>query len=83
MEYGRECWGAKYLSAFSTELSDSNCSYACEGNSSEVCGGSLTITLFNLTQSSTSGAGLVKELGTASTVAVFVAIVGLGSVLGL
>lgn len=55
LEYGQECWCAPYLSALSAKLDDSSCDLACVGNTSEICGGSLRLTLYNRTRSS-SGA---------------------------
>lgn len=52
---GRECWCGAYLSALSEKLNDSNCIYACDGNASEVCGGQLTLSLYNLTSTSKTG----------------------------
>lgn len=54
IEYGRECYCGQYLSALSEEINaTARCTYACDGNSSEVCGGALALTLYNLTESST------------------------------
>ncbi|CAD0095327.1 unnamed protein product [Aureobasidium mustum] len=49
LEYSKECWCGSYLSALSDKLPESNCSLACVGNDSELCGGFLTISLYNLT----------------------------------
>lgn len=46
---GRECYCSPYLSALTEKLSDSRCIYSCVGNASEVCGGQLALTLYNLT----------------------------------
>ena len=46
---GRECYCSPYLSALSEKLPDSRCIYSCVGNASEVCGGQLALTLYNLT----------------------------------
>ncbi|GAB7347600.1 hypothetical protein MBLNU459_g4478t1 [Dothideomycetes sp. NU459] len=50
LEYGQECWCSPYLNSLSTALNASACNIACLGNSSEVCGGSLRISLYNLTE---------------------------------
>lgn len=56
LEYGRECYCSPYLSAFSEKLNETaRCVYACNGNSSEICGGQLAITLYNRTSSSETG----------------------------
>jgi len=46
LEYGSECWCAQYLSAFAVKLADSQCNFACKGNSSEICGGSLKLSVY-------------------------------------
>ncbi|KAF2211398.1 hypothetical protein CERZMDRAFT_85559 [Cercospora zeae-maydis SCOH1-5] len=63
LEYGRECYCSPYLSTFSDRLDDSNCSFACNGNSSEICGGRLAITLYNRTEGST---GMAWRVGSGS-----------------
>ncbi|TKA30489.1 hypothetical protein B0A50_02717 [Salinomyces thailandicus] len=56
IEYGRECYCGQYLSALSEEIdAPAHCVYACNGNASEVCGGQLAITLYNLTDASKTG----------------------------
>jgi hypothetical protein len=48
---GRECWCSQHLSDLSEKLNDSSrCKYSCNGNSSEICGGSDALTLYNLTE---------------------------------
>lgn len=66
LEYGRECYCSPYLSSFSEKLEDSNCSYACNGNGSEICGGRLTITLYNKTSGSTGVAWRLQGGGQAT-----------------
>ncbi|KAH6898765.1 WSC domain-containing protein [Thelonectria olida] len=46
LEWSRECWCADNIAAVSDKLDDSQCSYACEGNSSQICGGSLKLTVY-------------------------------------
>ena len=47
---GRECWCAPSLSVLSEKLIDqARCTLACSGNSSEICGGQLALSLYNLT----------------------------------
>ncbi|GAM85716.1 hypothetical protein ANO11243_037240 [Dothideomycetidae sp. 11243] len=60
IEYGRECWGGHYLSTLSALLPDFNCSYGCVGNLSEFCGGSLTLTTYNLTGSASGSSSSSK-----------------------
>jgi len=53
---GRECYCGAYLSSFSEKLNETaRCIYACNGNSSQVCGGQLALTLYNLTSHSKTG----------------------------
>lgn len=66
----RRCWCSNYFSALSTQLPESNCSLACKGNDTELCGGYLTITLYNLTSKSSGSSSSSSKTGTAtSTVA--------------
>ena len=48
LEYGQECWCANALQSYSA-LSQTGCSMACTGNSSELCGGPLRLSVYNLT----------------------------------
>ena len=41
LEYGNECWCAPTLNPQSMKQSDSNCTFICSGDQSEICGGSL------------------------------------------
>lgn len=53
---GRECYCGQYVSTFSEKLNESaHCIFACNGNSSEICGGRNAITLYNLTDISKTG----------------------------
>ena len=77
LEYGRECYCASYLSSFSTKLNESRCNYACNGNASEICGGMLSLTLYNRTgDGKSSAAG--RLLGGGSGAAVYYAFAGVG-----
>ncbi|KAK6000723.1 hypothetical protein QM012_003448 [Aureobasidium pullulans] len=49
LEYSKECWCGSNLSPFSNKLPESNCSLACVGNDTELCGGYLALSLYNLT----------------------------------
>ncbi|CAD0107963.1 unnamed protein product [Aureobasidium uvarum] len=68
LEYSKECWCSNYLSALSTQLSASNCSLACVGNNTELCGGYLTLSLYNLTSKKAGSSGSSTK-GDASSVA--------------
>jgi len=46
LEYESECWCAQYLSVFAVKLADSECNFACKGNSSEICGGTLKLSVY-------------------------------------
>jgi len=62
MEYGRECWGGGSLNSYSTLLNESMCNYACEGNATELCGGSLAITLYQRNGSTTTSAASKEDM---------------------
>lgn len=38
LEYGRECWCGNTLGSQSSQVSDSECSFPCAGNSAQKCG---------------------------------------------
>jgi hypothetical protein len=63
------CWCSNYLSALSAQLSESNCSLACVGNDTELCGGYLTITLYNLTSKKSSSSSSSSKSAAASVAA--------------
>ncbi|KAG4027391.1 hypothetical protein MFRU_030g00270 [Monilinia fructicola] len=46
IEYTRECYCAQYLSALAAKVADSNCDLPCKGNSSQICGGSWTLSVY-------------------------------------
>lgn len=76
LEYGRECWCSVDLNTLSLKLPDSSCDLACSGNSSQVCGGSLTITLYKRIPGARSTASKIhfaysSKLGL-SAIAIFV-----------
>jgi hypothetical protein len=52
----RECWCAQYISSVSPKVPDSSCNLPCEGNSSQICGGDLKLTVYQV-KSATKGAG--------------------------
>ncbi|CAK3908571.1 Hypothetical predicted protein [Lecanosticta acicola] len=84
LEYGRECYCAQYLSAFSTRLADSRCGYACDGNASQLCGGALAISLYNRTGGAHTGGvagSLVGGGGGAHGAAALWGFAGLGMLL--
>jgi hypothetical protein len=61
LEFGRECYCSPYLSVLSERLNGSDkCNYACNGNSSQICGGMLALTLYNRTAGTT---GVAWRLG--------------------
>ncbi|KAH8675720.1 hypothetical protein BX600DRAFT_432279 [Xylariales sp. PMI_506] len=57
LEYARECWCSDRLSSLSAEMGPGNCSLPCDGNISQVCGGSLRLSVYNLTSASANGGG--------------------------
>ncbi|WZH39820.1 WSC domain-containing protein [Fusarium acuminatum] len=50
LEWSRECWCSPYLSSLSTKLDDDECKNSCEGNSSQVCGGPLKLSVYELSK---------------------------------
>lgn len=46
LEYADECWTGDTLSTSATTLAEGQCSMACAGNSTEICGGSNALSLF-------------------------------------
>jgi len=78
LEYTRECWCAPYLSALSTKLPDSQCNLPCEGNSSQICGGALRLSVYQQ-KSATKGAGakVRREANVGSILALGIAVGGL------
>ncbi|KAH7197377.1 WSC domain-containing protein [Fusarium flagelliforme] len=48
LEWSRECWCSPYLSSLSAKLDDDDCENPCEGNSSQVCGGPLRLSVYQL-----------------------------------
>lgn len=45
-----ECWCAQRISGLSEKLNDTECSYPCEGNRSQICGGSLKLSVYTLSE---------------------------------
>jgi len=78
VEYTSECYCANYLNALSNKLPDASCNLPCKGNSSEICGGNLALTVYQAksTTSSTKGAGIkaVREAPVSSILALGIAI---------
>ncbi|KAG0650680.1 Peptide O-xylosyltransferase [Hyphodiscus hymeniophilus] len=74
LEYTRECYCAPLLSAVSAKLPDSSCNLACAGNSSQICGGSLVISVYQK-QSEKKGAAVVgRDASVGSALALGVAV---------
>lgn len=46
VEYGRECWCGNSLTTGYANMSDSQCSFSCPGNSSEFCGAGNRLNLY-------------------------------------
>jgi hypothetical protein len=62
LEYSRECWCANRLSALSTLQDNAICNTECDGNKAEACGGSLKLSLYNLTTTDNgNGAGAMTR----------------------
>ncbi|EAA34781.3 WSC-domain-containing protein [Neurospora crassa] len=48
LEYSRECWCASQLFSLSSKVADAECNLSCDGDASQVCGGSLRISVYDL-----------------------------------
>ncbi|KAG8675140.1 hypothetical protein FPOAC2_01184 [Fusarium poae] len=57
LEWSRECWCSPYLSSLSAKLGDDDCENPCEGNSSQVCGGPLRLSAYQLSEGDASNRG--------------------------
>ena len=67
---GRECYCSNFVSALSAHLSDSHCDLPCQGNSSEICGGNLALSVYQAakgagSKSVTPSLGHILALGIA------------------
>lgn len=71
----RECYCANYLSSISAKLDDKECNLPCVGNSSEICGGALKLTVYEVQEKKKGGAGEVRAC-VGSVMALGVAVVG-------
>ncbi|KAI6709198.1 hypothetical protein B2J93_7733 [Marssonina coronariae] len=57
LEYTKECWCAPLVTSLATKLDDSACDLACQGNTSERCGGSLRLSVYGQ-KSGSQGSGV-------------------------
>ncbi|KAF7951375.1 hypothetical protein EAE96_006690 [Botrytis aclada] len=57
IEYTRECYCAQYLSALASKVDDAKCDLPCKGNTSQICGGSWTLSVYLQDGSKKGGAG--------------------------
>ncbi|EGZ78311.1 hypothetical protein NEUTE2DRAFT_80748 [Neurospora tetrasperma FGSC 2509] len=48
LEYSRECWCASQLFSLSSKVADAECNLPCDGDESQVCGGNLRISVYDL-----------------------------------
>ncbi|CAF3549233.1 unnamed protein product, partial [Fusarium graminearum] len=62
LEWSRECWCSPYLSSLSAKLSDDDCENPCEGNSSQICGGPLRLSVYQLSEGDASNRGAVLSV---------------------
>src|SRR2546421_311211 len=53
-QWSIECWCGSSLAAGSSAAPSTDCSYACSGNASEICGGSRRLSLYQLISSNSS-----------------------------
>ncbi|TVY41629.1 putative fungistatic metabolite [Lachnellula subtilissima] len=67
LEYTKECYCSQLLSALSARLPEVICNLPCAGNSSQVCGGSLALTVYKA-KSSKEGTGITVRQPLSSSV---------------
>ncbi|KAK1782706.1 WSC domain-containing protein [Copromyces sp. CBS 386.78] len=48
LDYSRECWCATQLFSLSSKVPDAECNLACDGDKSQICGGDLKISIYDL-----------------------------------
>ncbi|KAK3337173.1 WSC domain-containing protein [Cercophora scortea] len=77
LEFARECWCAQELSVLAKKQADSECNLPCEGDKTEVCGGSLKLTVYTVGGGS-GAASSIRVAWTAGAVAVGAAALSLG-----
>ncbi|KAH6709217.1 WSC domain-containing protein [Leptodontidium sp. MPI-SDFR-AT-0119] len=59
LEYTRECWCSHFLSSIAQKLDDSSCDLACIGNTTQICGGALKLSVYTVKDSKKGAAGKV------------------------
>ncbi|CAG8956098.1 hypothetical protein HYFRA_00011882 [Hymenoscyphus fraxineus] len=75
LEYRRECYCSNYLSALSTKVDDKTCSLSCQGNDTQICGGSLALSVYQAKSSKESASTKgVRERPVGSILALGIAI---------
>ncbi|KAL2072576.1 hypothetical protein VTL71DRAFT_11919 [Oculimacula yallundae] len=55
LEYTKECYCSHFLSSIAQHLDDSACDLACQGNTTQICGGALKLTVYTITKASKKG----------------------------
>ncbi|RDW78056.1 hypothetical protein BP5796_05908 [Coleophoma crateriformis] len=55
LEYTKECYCSPYISALSVKLDDAQCNLPCVANGSEICGGALKVSVYQLKSSTSTG----------------------------
>lgn len=70
-----ECFCAQYLNSLAKKLPDSECNLPCDGNSTQVCGGPLKLTVYTTRKAGSQGAGskLAREAPVGSILALGIA----------
>ncbi|TGO16207.1 hypothetical protein BTUL_0031g00730 [Botrytis tulipae] len=79
IEYTRECYCAQYLSALALKVDDAKCNLPCKGNTSQICGGSWTLSVYlqDGSQKGDAGEGRGTSAGKQALMALGVAFGGL------
>ncbi|KAK5990855.1 WSC domain-containing protein 2 [Cladobotryum mycophilum] len=52
LEWSRECWCSQSISGIAEKLDDAACNYACEGDNTTACGGSLKLSIYRISAAS-------------------------------
>ncbi|KAK3695397.1 WSC domain-containing protein [Podospora appendiculata] len=73
LEFARECWCAQQLSPLAKKQPDGECDLPCEGDKTELCGGSLKLTIYTV-----GAASSIRIAWTAGLVAVGAAALSMG-----
>src|ERR1700753_4005532 len=66
-QWSRECWCGPSLATGSAEAPSTDCSYVCDGDATEICGGSRRLSLYKLKSSSSSSSSVTSTTSSQSS----------------